>query len=128
MYTHYFINAKKLMETLASTNQKIGGNVTNSFKVLLLVNRGGFEIWFQLLLTLVFIFHFLTMSRMLENQAWWKVKVCVCMLSCFSYVQLFATLWTVAWQASLSMGFSRQEFWSRLHDLFQGIFPTHSCL
>lgn len=44
MYTHYFINAKKLMETLASTNQKIGGNVTNSFKVLLLVNRGGFEI------------------------------------------------------------------------------------
>ena len=26
----------------------------------------------------------------------------------------FATLWTVACQASLSMGFSRQEYWSRL--------------
>ena len=25
-----------------------------------------------------------------------------------------ATLWTVAYQASLSMGFSRQEYWSRL--------------
>ena len=36
------------------------------------------------------------------------------MLSCFSHVQLFATLWTIALQASLSMGFSRQEYWSRL--------------
>ena len=31
-----------------------------------------------------------------------------------SHVQLFATLWTVARQAPLSMGFSRQEYWSRL--------------
>ena len=30
-------------------------------------------------------------------------------LSCFSRVRLFATLWTVAHQAPLSMGFSRQE-------------------
>ena len=29
-------------------------------------------------------------------------------------VQLFATLWTVALQAPLSMGFSRQEYWSGL--------------
>ena len=36
------------------------------------------------------------------------------MLSCFSRVPLFATLWTVAHQASLSMGFSRQEYWSGL--------------
>ena len=35
-------------------------------------------------------------------------------LSRFSHVQLFATLWTVAHQASLSMGFSRQEYWSGL--------------
>ena len=33
------------------------------------------------------------------------------MLSC---VRLFATPWTVACQAPLSMGFSRQEYWSRL--------------
>ena len=35
-------------------------------------------------------------------------------LSSFSGVCLFATLWTVARQASLSMGFSRQEYWSGL--------------
>ena len=32
----------------------------------------------------------------------------------FSCVQLFATLWTVAHQALLSMGFFRQEYWSWL--------------
>ena len=31
-----------------------------------------------------------------------------------SRVWLFATPWTVAYQASLSMGFSRQEYWSGL--------------
>ena len=31
-----------------------------------------------------------------------------------SHVQLFATLWTVAYQAVPSMGFSRQEYWSGL--------------
>ena len=31
-----------------------------------------------------------------------------------SRVHLFATPWTVAYQAPLSMGFSRQEYWSRL--------------
>ena len=36
------------------------------------------------------------------------------MLSRFSRVHLFATLWTVACQASLSMGFSKQEYWSGL--------------
>ena len=35
-------------------------------------------------------------------------------LSRFSHVQLCATLWTVACQALLSMGFSRQEYWSGL--------------
>ena len=36
------------------------------------------------------------------------------MLSRFSRVQLFAALWTVARSASLSLGFSRQEYWSEL--------------
>ena len=35
----------------------------------------------------------------------------VCMLSC---VQLFVAPWSVAHQAPLSMGFSRQEYWSGL--------------
>ena len=40
-----------------------------------------------------------------------KVKVKVKSLS---HVRLFATPWTVAYQAPLSMGFSRQEYWSGL--------------
>ena len=36
------------------------------------------------------------------------------MLSHFSRVQLFVTPWTVAHQVPLSMGFSRQEYWSGL--------------
>ena len=35
-------------------------------------------------------------------------------LSHFNHVQLFMTLWTVAHQAPLSMGFSRQEYWNGL--------------
>ena len=38
----------------------------------------------------------------------------VCILSHFGHVQLFVTPWTVAHQAPLSMGFSRQEYWSGL--------------
>ena len=38
-----------------------------------------------------------------------KVKV-----KSLSHIRLFATPWTVAYQASPSMGFSRQEYWSGL--------------
>ena len=41
------------------------------------------------------------------------MKSLVCM-SRFSHVQLFVTPWTVAHQASLSIEFSRQEYWSGL--------------
>ena len=40
--------------------------------------------------------------------------MCSSMLSNFSHIQLFVTLWTVAQQGPLSMGFSRQEYWSGL--------------
>ena len=52
------------------------------------------------------------------------------MLCHFSHVRLCATPWMVAHQAPLSMGFSRQEYWSGLpfpppEDLpFPGIEPT----
>ena len=36
------------------------------------------------------------------------------MLSSFSCIQLFVTIWTIACQAPLSMEFSRQEYWSGL--------------
>ena len=44
------------------------------------------------------------------SNAWkWKVKV-----KALSRVRLLATPWTAAYQAPLSMGFSRQEYWSRV--------------
>ena len=49
---------------------------------------------------------------------WTEVKWLIC-------VWLFATPWTVAYQVSPSMEFSRQEYWSALPFLFpRGIFPT----
>ena len=44
-------------------------------------------------------------------------------VSHFSYVWLFATLWTVACQAPLSLGFSRQEYWSGLPCVSPGDLP-----
>ena len=38
--------------------------------------------------------------------------LCMCVLSRFSHVRLFATLWTIAHEAVLSMGFFKQEYWS----------------
>ena len=49
--------------------------------------------------------------------------ICVCVCVCvyvhafaqsFSHIRLLATPWTIAYQASLSMGFPRQEYWSGL--------------
>ena len=57
-----------------------------------------------------------------------KKRVCAHLLS---HVKLFAIPWTVAPQAPLSMGFSRQEYWVGCHALLQGIFPTqgsNTCL
>ena len=44
-------------------------------------------------------------------------------LSHFSHVQLFVTLWTAAHQPPLSMGFSRREYWSGLPCLPPGDLP-----
>ena len=44
-----------------------------------------------------------------SNACKWKVKV-----KLLSRVRLLATPWTAAYQAPLSMGFSRQEYWSGL--------------
>ena len=41
-----------------------------------------------------------------------KMIVCAHALSHFSRVRLCAILWTIAHQAPLSLGFSRQEYWS----------------
>ena len=52
---------------------------------------------------------------------YYVLHVCVCVLS---HAQLFATPWTVAYQAPLSMGFCRQEYWSGLPFLSLGFFLT----
>ena len=50
------------------------------------------------------------------SNAWkWKVKV-----KMLSPIWLLATPWTAAYQAPPSMGFSRQEYWSRLPFNFYG--------
>ena len=46
------------------------------------------------------------------------------MLSCFSHVWFFATSWTEACQAPLSMEFSRQEYWSGLSFPLPGDLPN----
>ena len=43
-----------------------------------------------------------------------SVRQPMCVCQSLIHVQLFATPWTVAHQAPLSMGFSRQEYWSGL--------------
>ena len=47
-----------------------------------------------------------------------------CMLSRFSRIWLFATQWTVACKAPLSVGFSRQKYWSGLPFLSPGDLPN----
>ena len=44
-------------------------------------------------------------------------------LSRFRRVQLFATPWTIAHQAPLSMGFFRQEYWSGFPSPPPGLMP-----
>ena len=48
----------------------------------------------------------------------------VCMLSRFSHVLLFVTLWTAAHQTPLSMGLSRQEYGSGLPFSTPGDLPN----
>ena len=50
------------------------------------------------------------------------LQMCVC--CCFSHMQLFATLWTVACQPPLSMGFSKQEYWRGSPCPSPGVFPA----
>ena len=64
--------------------------------------------------------HFLCVPTEVNSVTKLHMCVCVCVYVCmyvlsgFSHVRLFVTLWTVACQAPLSMGFSRQEYWSGL--------------
>ena len=63
-----------------------------------------------------FHFHFHSIRRSCFRHA--------CVLGCFSHVQLFATAWTIAHQAPLSLGFPRQEYWSGLPFPSPGALPN----
>ena len=53
-------------------------------------------------------------SSVYSCHLFWISSASVYVLSHFSRVQLFAILWTIAHQAPLFMGFTRQEYWSGL--------------
>ena len=80
---------------------------------------------FSILSYCLFI-HWVLKARILKwfaisfSNAWkWRVKV-----KLFSCVRLLATLWTAAYQAPPSVGFSRQEYWSGV-PLHHGHFFTY---
>ena len=51
------------------------------------------------------------------------VGMCSCCAYVLSHAWLFVTLWTVAHQADLSMGFFRQDYWSELPFPIPGDLP-----
>ena len=52
------------------------------------------------------------------------VRVCVCVCVLINHVWLFEAPWTVSHETPLSMGFSRQEYWSGVAIFLQVIFLT----
>ena len=74
------------------------------------LNNFHYELSFLVQVMILSIGHSCTISRL-----------CVC-VQMLSHVQLFVTSWNIAYQASLSMGFLRQEYWSGLPFPPPGIF------
>ena len=59
-----------------------------------------------------------------DNCRYFLRFLCVCACMCvLSHIWLFATPWTVAHKAPLSMEFSRQEYWSGFLFLTPAVFP-----
>ena len=54
------------------------------------------------------------LSKKIIHHAMISSPLCIDYVKLLSRVQLFATPWTVTYQASLSMGFYKQEYWSGL--------------
>ena len=65
--------------------------------------------------------HFAAVLHEVHGALRWFLDVCV--LSRFICVRLFAAPWTVARQAPLSMGFSRQEHWNESPCPPPGVLP-----
>ena len=61
----------------------------------------------------MYVYAYLSACCSSETKTYCEINS-VCMLSHFSPVRFFASLWIVAHQSPLSVGFSRQEYWSGL--------------
>ena len=64
-----------------------------------------------------FVFHFRVLKHLDDSLKWSEVKL-------LSRIRLFATPWTIAYQAPPSLGLSRQECWSGLPFPSPGYFPN----
>ena len=74
-----------------------------------------FSVQVSILFQIIFLFRWL--QNIEQSFLCYTVGHYVCVCVCaqwFSHVQFFVTLWTIVFQALLSMGFSRQEYWSGL--------------
>ena len=97
----YLFSQKMLLLVQSSGSQQLvilpsGGDICQHLKTFLVVTTGG-------------IYQYLVDCMRASSVA----QLC-----------LTVTPWTAACQAPLSMGFSRQDYWSGLHFLLQGIFLT----
>ena len=136
MATHYNILAwriswKEEPGRLQSTgSQRVRHDSATSLSLSFIFNK---------LITLHFKPYIYVMINKSKKKSWsWKEKVakveqvCVCIHMCMKVkvksltrVRLFATPWTVAYQAPLSMRFFRQVYWNRLLCPPQGPMTTH---
>ena len=93
---------------LISTNNLLGFWLLSNWEELI-----SWQSWVFLSLNINFFSSYLVLVWVCSPEFYGfpHVKVKVKSLSC---VWLFATPWTVAYQAPQSMGFSRQEYWSGL--------------
>ena len=85
---------------------------TNTYPVVMEGQGLIFFIFFIFRISLLWELHIIV--RILLKERKWRCSV----------MSDSATPWTIAYQASLSMGFSRQEYQSGLPFPLQGIFPT----
>jgi len=87
--------------------------VQGTLKSLLQHHSSKASILWHLAFCIVQLSHlYMTTGKTIALTRWIFVgKVMSLLFNSFSRVQLFVTPWTVACHASLSMGFSRQEYW-----------------
>ena len=88
--------------------------VKNRFKGLDLINRVPEELWTEVYNIVQEVMIKIIPKKTKCKKAKWLSEESDVKVKSLSHIQLLMTLGTIAYQASLSMGFSRQEYWSEL--------------